>query len=127
MFRIVKEFKEGEKYWVLTDTTHSLCVDEYHYDDLKHLELSHTTHRMDEGKMWYFKNPEEEYGFTILDEWNIEQFVYPTPDDFLYYLVVHLDNINDMRNEPDQPKYYFSDEMKKKIEESQEGNPQIWV
>jgi hypothetical protein len=123
------ELVEGKFYWVLTDTHHSLCLDIHHYfNDLKYLELSHTTHRMDDGKKWYFKNFEDgEDPYVVIDEWGIEQWIFKSQDDFLKYLTVHVDNLNSMRDSEEQPMYYFDDELKQKIKESQEENPEAWI
>lgn len=121
------DFIEGQLYWVLTDTSHSLCINKGHFEDLKYLVLSHTTHRMDDGKKWYFENPIEDHGYTIIDEWGIDQWTFKSQDEFLKYLTIHVENLNTDRDGVKKPLYYFDDFVKSKIKESQERSPQLWI
>lgn len=128
------EFVVGKSYWVLTDLSHSLCIDIHHFNDLKYLELSHTTHRMDDGQKWYFKNFKDgedptlvDEPYVVFDQWNIEQWTFKSQDEFLKYLTVHLDNLNSTRDSDEQPLYYFDNEVKQRIKQSQEQNPEVWI
>lgn len=128
------ELKEGHCYWILTAFNHGLVIDKSHFEDLKYLEFSHTTHKLDDGKKWYFRIGGMELDhsrytivkdYLVVDEWSMNQRLFKSQDEFLKYLTVYLDNLNS--DESDKVLYYFDDWVKQRIKKSQKENPEIWI
>ena len=119
----------GNEYWVLVDLDHDYIIGANEYHNVKHCIFKNLLE--DEGLVKYvfypIEVPSNHEKFYDLYEWEIDQWVFESIDDYLYYLVMHVNNINSAFENNDCPDHTFDDFVKQKILESQENRPEIWV
>lgn len=112
------KLKVNEKYWVLTDLSHSRIIDESNFNDLRLLRLTK------KGKYFTFENEQHQY---MIREDDINQLVFKDQDDYLKHLTIHLENLNLDRNPDERLLYEFDDFIKEKIIQSQKNYPEKWI
>lgn len=128
----------GEDYWVLTDLEHSYSLGEIEFNAIKHCNFRHLSEEDDRIRYCFYPNNMDETNlhedsYYELDEWEVEQLVFQTVDEYLCYLVTHVDNLNSVIPDIGNVKkngvshYGFDDFLKAKIEKSQEDFPEIWI
>ncbi len=123
----------GKTYWVLTDLEHRYVLGEREFYALKKCILQHyITVDHDTIKYCFHVCNGVEPHTDIMGEyhemydWECEQMVYFSIDEYLHYLVRHVDNLNSNINEEGKI-HSFDDFMKQKIALSQEQRPEIWI
>ena len=112
------KLKVNEKYWVLTDLSHSRIIDESNFNDLQLLRLTK------KGKYFTFENEHHQY---MIKEDDINQLVFKDQDDYLKHLTIHLEDLNLNRNPHERLLYEFDDFIKEKIIQSQKNYPEKWI
>ena len=123
----VPDLMLGKTYWVLTDLEHGIVLGEREFKALKRCVLYHYLTVAHDNLRYCFREVDEEFGeHHELHDWESEQWVFNTVDEYLHYLVVHVDGLN---NREDECKllHTFDDFLKQKITESQEKHPEIWI
>jgi len=113
----------GKKYWVLTNLEHRKVIGQSEWESLKHLECKDSTIKMDDGRRFYFDGEDSNGNPMSIQEWDIEQLVFKSPDDYLSYMVKHIDNLNS----GDYGGYTFDNYFKELILKSQNENPEAWI
>lgn len=110
-------------YWVWVNTDTCERIDSSCFDNLQYLQLWDITHRLDDGIKYYFINSKDKTKPIIISDWQIDDQVFKSPDEFLKYLVGFKNKMN-LKNNFNMK---FDDIMKNKIKESQERNPELWI
>jgi hypothetical protein len=113
----------GKKYWVLTHLKHSKTIGKPEWEALKYLECNNSTMRMDDGLRFYFDGEDINGNPVSVQEWEFEQLIFKSPNEYLSYMVKHIDNLNS----GDYGGYTFDDYFIELIKKSQEENPEAWV
>ena len=110
----------GKSYWILTDLTHRKTIGRSEWEALKYLKCIDMSHRMDDGRRYYFDGMDSNGRVVSVQEWDTEQLVFESRDEYLKYMVSHINNLNS----GDYGGYEFDEYFKKLIIESQEENPE---
>lgn len=118
-----RKLKVNDSYWVWVNTDTCEKIDSSCFDNLQYLQLWDITHRLDDGIKYYFINSKDKTNPTIISDWQIDDQVFKSQDDFLKYLVTFKNKMN-LKNNFNMK---FDDIMKNKIKESQERNPELWI
>ena len=106
---------EINKIYLIHNNFFSVFNKEY-FEALTPMVHTHTTHRMDDGKRFYFECPLEHLHDSV-DQWSIKSTVFEDEDDFLIFSVYEANRIS---NEMDD---YFKGLVKK----SKEKYPEKWI
>ena len=128
----------GKLYWILTDLEHPYVLGEREFNALKLCVLQHYATIDHETIKYYFHRCDENGELDdIMNncyemcDWECEQLVFYSIDEYLHYLVRHVDNLNtnitDLEFTGINIGYSFDDFLKQKILESQEKHPEIWI
>lgn len=119
------QLKTGNEYWLLTDLEHTFVLGEPEYYALKQCVLDVVEIVDFEVKFIFYEreNPTMLHSFMPHE---LEQWMYDSIDNYLKYLVEHINNLNNNEKE-NKHKYQFTDFMRNKILQSQEKHPEIWV
>lgn len=119
------QLKTGNEYWLLTDLEHTFIIGATEYYALKLCVLDFVDIENYGIRFIFFEkeNPTIVHSF-IPNE--LEQWLYNSPDEYLRYLVEHINSLNNNEKE-NKHKYKFDDFMKQKVLESQEQHPEIWI
>lgn len=124
---MVNDLMLGKTYWVLTDLEHEYILGEREFKALKQCVLYHYLTVAHESIRYCFRAIDDFYGEHYeLHDWESEQWVFSNVDEYLHYLVRHVDNLNSNINESGVF-HSFDDFLKQKIAESQEKHPEIWI
>lgn len=118
------KLKVDNYYWVWVNTDTLELIDKSCIDNLQYLKLWDITHRLDDGIKYYFINSiDNTKPVVILDDWQVSDQVFKSQDNFLKYLVEFQNKMNLKNNFNMQ----FDDNMRNKIKQSQERNPELWL
>ncbi len=116
--------KTDNYYWVWVNTDIKETINDECYDNLKYLKLWDIGHRLDDGIKYYFIDDRDKIlKPIIINDWQLADQVFKSPDAFLKYLV----NFQIKMNTKNNFKMKFNDFMKNKIKESQNSNPDVWI
>jgi hypothetical protein len=129
----------GDNVWILTSTEHSYVIGKPEYDLLKPY-----TYVGSEDKYPNSNHPdlilhfEGEYDMYDLTQWDAEQIVFKSIDQYLHYLFLHLHNLlliqdsleykyDNIAIVGNDERYRFDDFLKQKIALSMANHPEAWV
>ena len=123
----IRDLMLGNVYWVLTDLEHRYVLGQQEFDALKKCVLEHYITVDHESIKYCFHTFDDVYGeYYNLYDWECEEMVYFSVDEYLYYLVKHVDALNSKIDET-KHLHSFDDFLKCEIAESQEKHPEIWI
>jgi len=117
--------KHNKKYWVLVDINHDDIFDkkdleklvEVFYKGVKNDDVANVHHLFTPCKT------NKVQCSVVLPDWEIDQWVFRNPNEYLLYLVNHANNLNENMD----GNISFDDFMTDKINESQKNFPEFWV
>ena len=113
----------GKSYWVLTDLNHKHNIGKPEWEALKYLLCKDSSVKMDDGLRFYFDGTDNNGNPVSIQEWELDQLTFKSPDDYLSYMVKHIDNLNS----GDYGGYEFDEFFKELIKNSQDKNPEAWI
>ncbi len=88
-----------------------------YYEALIPMIYTHTTHRMDDGERFFFKNPLDDKMFVSIHKSSLKNDVFTDKNDFLKYSVYESNRISNKMDE-----YFLG-----LVEKSREEQPQKWI